>query len=196
MNFHVRSGWASIPNKLFEDVGLRSDTVRMIGWLLSHNGNFEVSRPVMGKKLGLGEHRLRKAIKEAKQAGYLKTVSERCKKTGQLKSRFKVSPDGRFTTSGKPTCISTPYGTDEFAKIEAGFLGVFPRSPIDLKLYRFRLAEAVGHFGLEYVIGEAERYAIDVASRTKGGAIAKPENWLWRLRWGHLCEVIEPRIEE
>jgi hypothetical protein len=196
MKFHARSGWTAIPNTLLEDANLTSDGVRLISWLISHNGSFEVTRGVMGRTLGLGDHRLRKAIKEAKDARYLRTVNDRCKKTGQLKSRYEVSTDGRFTTSGKPTGIRTPNGTGDFTQIEAGFLGIFPTAPVDLKLYRFRLADAVAHFGLEYVIGEAERYAIDVASRTKGGGVAKPENWLWRLRWAEWDEVIEPNQVE
>lgn len=191
MNFHARSGWTAVPNTLLEDANLTSDGVRLIGWLISHNGDFDVSRDLIAKKLSFREHRLRKAVKEAKHAGYLKTVTERCKQTGQLKSRYHVSPDGRFPAGGKPTSIRTPNKTGDFAKIEAGFLGVFPAAPVDFELQRFRLAEAVGHFGLEYVLVEAERYAIEVASRTKGGRVATPENWLWRLRWGEYFEVIE-----
>ena len=51
--------------------------------------------------------------------------------------------------------------------------------------------EALGKFAWEYVIGEAERYNLEVSSRVKGGRIALPENWLWRLLYPDAGEVIE-----
>ena len=191
MKGHVRTGWTSVPNSLLVDCGLTSDGVRLIGWLISHKGNFDISRGAIISALNMGEHRLRKAIKEAKQSGYLKTVDVRCKKTGQLKSRYAVSADGRFPTSGKPTSIRTLNITSEFEKLERAFLEAFPLTSFNQEQFRIRLEEAVGFFGLEYVIEEAEHYSTEVASRRKGGRIARPENWLWRLRWGHLDDVIE-----
>jgi hypothetical protein len=169
VDFKSRTGWTAIPNKLFEDKDISSDGVRLISWLISHQkGKFKVSRAAMAKALGLGEHRLRKAIKVAKGAGYLKTVSERCTKTGQIKNRFDVSTDGRFSASGKPTCIITPNRTTER---EALFLTAFPASPYRIELFSSRLDEAVGKFAWEYVIGEAERYNLEILSRVKGGRI-------------------------
>jgi hypothetical protein len=194
VNFHSRTGWTAIPNKLFEDKDISSDGVRLISWLISHQkGKFKVSRAAMAKALGLGEHRLRKAIKVAKGAGYLKTVSERCTKTGQIKNRFDVSTDGRFSASGKPTCIITPNRTTER---EALFLSAFPASPNRIELFRSRLDEVLGKFAWEYVIGEAERYNLEILSRVKGGRIALPENWLWRLLYPNAGEVIESDCEK
>jgi len=194
MSFNSRTGWTAIPNKLFENKDISSDGVRLISWLISHQkGKFKVSRATIVKALGFGEHRLRKAIKNAKDAGYLETVSERCKKTGKFKNRFNVSTDGRFSASGKPTCIITPNRT---IKREALFLTAFPNSPIKFELFRARLDEALGKFAWEYVIDEAERYNLEVSSRVKGGRIALPENWLWRLLYPDAGEVIESDCEK
>jgi len=193
MNFHSRTGWTAIPNKLLEDKYLSSDGVRLIFWLISHQGKFTVSRAIIVKALGFGEHRLRKAIKDAKDAGYLKTVSENCPKTGQLKNRYHTSTDGRFSASGKPTCIRTPNRTTEK---EALFLTAFPNSPIKIELFRSRLDEALEKFAWEYVIGEAERYNLEVSSRIQGGRVALPENWLWRLLYPNAGEIIESDCEK
>ena len=189
MSFNSRTGWTAIPNKLIEEKNISSDGYRLISWLMTHQkGKFKVSRTSIVKALGFGEHRLRKAIKEAKVAGHLETVSERCKKTGKFKNRLQAPTDGRFSTGGKPTCIITPNRT---TKREALFLTAFPNSPIKFELFRARLDEALGKFAWEYVIGEAERYNLEVSSRVKGGRVALPENWLWRLLYPDAGDVIE-----
>ena len=194
MSFNSRTGWTAIPNKLIEEKNISSDGYRLISWLMTHQkGKFKVSRTSIVKALGFGEHRLRKAIKEAKVAGHLETVSERCKKTGKFKNRLQAPTDGRFSTGGKPTCIITPNRT---TKREALFLTAFPNSPIKFELFRARLDEALGKFAWEYVIGEAERYNLEVSSRVKGGRIALPENWLWRLLYPDAGEVIENDCEK
>ena len=191
MKTHIRSGWTKIPNALLEDVSLSSDGLRLICWIISHNGSYKPTRPGISKALGFGEHKMRKAIEQVKGAGYLRTVNDQCENTGQFKSHYEVSTEGRFATSGKSTGIRIPNITANSAHLEMEFLGIFPAAPVDFNKYRFCLYSAVEHFGLEYVLVEAERYAIDVASRTKGGGIAKPENWLYRLRWPDCNEVIE-----
>tara|TARA_B110001450_G_scaffold189877_1_gene178059 strand:- start:229 stop:804 length:576 start_codon:yes stop_codon:yes gene_type:complete len=191
MKSHIRSGWTTITNALIDDKSLNGDGMRLISWISSHNGSYKVTRAGIAKALGLGECKMRKAIKQAKDAGYLRIVNDQCEKTGQFKSRYEVFTDGRFATNGKSTGIRINNITAESTRLEAEFLGIFPAAPVDFNKYRFRLNTAVEHFGLEYVIVEAKRYAIDVASRTKGGGIAKPENWLYRLRWPDCNEVIE-----
>ena len=191
MKTHIRSGWTKIPNALLEDVSLSSDGLRVICWINSHNGSYKPTRVGISKALGFGEHKMRKAIEQVKGAGYLRTVKDQCENTGQFKSHYEVSTEGRFVTSGKSTGIRIQNITGEAEHLEEEFLGIFPAAPMDFKKYRFRLYSAVEHFGLEYVLLEAKRYAIDVASRTKGGGIAKPENWLYRLRWPDCNEVIE-----
>ena len=191
MKTHIRNGWTKIPNALLEDVSLSSDGLRVICWINSHNGSYKPTRVGISKALGFGEHKMRKAIEQGKGAGYLRTVKDQCENTGQFKSHYEVSTEGRFVTSGKSTGIRIQNITGEAEHLEEEFLGIFPAAPMDFKKYRFRLYSAVEHFGLEYVLLEAKRYAIDVASRTKGGGIAKPENWLYRLRWPDCNEVIE-----
>ena len=191
MKPHIRSGWTKIPNTLLEDVSLSSDGLRLICWIISHNGSYEPTRAGISKALGFGEHKMRKAIEQVKGAGYLRTVNAQCENTGQFKSRYEVSTEGRFATSGKSTGIRIPNIAAVSKNLELEFLGIFPAAPVDFNKYRLRLYSAVEHFGLEYVLVEAKRYAIDVASRTKGGGIAKPENWLYRLRWPDCNEVIE-----
>ena len=191
MKTHIRSGWTKIPNALLEDVSLSSDGLRLICWIISHNGSYKPTKPRISKALGFGEHKMLKAIEQGKGAGYLRTVKDQCENTGQFKSHYEVSTEGRFATSGKSTGIRIPNITAESTRLEVEFLGIFPAAPVDFNKYCFRLNTAVEHFGLEYVLVEAKRYAIDVASRTKGGGIAKPENWLYRLRWPGCNEVIE-----
>jgi len=58
------------------------------------------------------------------------------------------------------------------------------------------LDEALGKFAWEYVIGEAERYNLEVSSRIQGGRIALPENWLWRLLYPDAGKVIESDCEK
>ena len=194
MKHPKREGWTAIPNELLENIGLSSDGMRLVCWLISHKGDFKVNRKTIAAKLGFGEHRLRKAIKEAKSNGYLKTIDKRCKSTGRLSSHYEVSTDGRYSTGGKPTSISTLNESRAIAEIEATFCGVYPAAPTNPDLFRQRLLNAVAKRGLENVLVEAERYEVEVATRTKGGRIARPENWLWRLLYGHLYEVIETDV--
>ena len=51
--------------------------------------------------------------------------------------------------------------------------------------------KALSRFGLETVCTWAEEYAIEVKRRTKGGGIARPENFLWKKLYGHSNEVID-----
>ena len=62
MKTHIRSGWTKIPNALLEDVSLSSDGLRVICWIISHNGSYVPTRVGISKALGFGEHKMRKAI--------------------------------------------------------------------------------------------------------------------------------------
>ena len=191
MKFRNRSGWTAVPNALFEDSTLSSEGVRLIGWLLTHTGEFEIRRDKMMKALSLTDYKLRSAIKEAKGAGYLRTITQNCPVTGKLQSRYEISTDSRFTTSGESTIIRTLIKPLDLTDFEREFLSIFPSEANDWSKFRDLLSKVQREQGNEKVIGWATEYAQEVNGRTRGGRISKPENFLWRKLYPEYDEVIE-----
>lgn len=169
----------------FSDAG-----IRLMAWISTHEDSFKLSRPAIMNAMGFSDHKARRAIDEAKTAGYMRTVKARSEVCGTYQTHYEISTSGLFSTSGKPPFISS-LQLPVHSATEAAFLAVFPNAPKKLEQFRHSFAAAVRNFGLDCVIEAGEAYGQEVASRTKGGRVATPENWLWRLNNPNADDVID-----
>lgn len=182
IKFNYRAGSAAIPRTMLSDERLSIETRGALSWMMSHSTDFEIRRDYMMKVFKCGRHKFDKMINEAKDAGYLRTITTR-NELHQFHARYELAEVG-FSDRGKPDHLSNTTKGDFATK----FLSIFPTQPKNRASFEFHLQNAICDVGIKELIQSAEKYQSEVASRSPKRRASLPENW---LRDGGYLEVLE-----
>jgi len=182
IKFKYRAGSAAIPRSMLSDERLCIETRGALSWMMSHSTDFEIRRNYMMKVFNCGRHKFDKMINEAKDFGYLRTITTR-NELQQFQARYELAEVG-FSDLGKPDHLSNTIKGDFASK----FLSIFPTQPKNRASFEFHLRNAIGEVGTKELVQSAEKYQSEVASRSPNRKASLPENW---LRDGGYLEVLE-----
>ncbi len=182
IKFKYRAGSAAIPRKMLSDERLSIETRGALSWMMSHSTDFEIRRDYMMKVFKCGRHKFDKMITEAKDAGYLKTITSRNAQQ-QFQARYELTEVG-FSDLGKPDHLSNTIKGGFASK----FLSTFPTQPRNRASFEFHLQNAICEVGAKELVRSVEKYQSEVASRSPKRKASLPENW---LRDGGYLEVLE-----
>lgn len=182
MKFKYRAGSAAIPRTMLSDERLSIETRGALSWMMSHSTDFVIRRDYMMKVFKCGRHKFDKMINEAKDAGYLRTITAR-NELQQFHARYELAEVG-FSDLGKPDHLSNTIKGDFATK----FLSMFPTQPKNRASFEFHLQKAICEVGTNELVWSVEKYQSEVANRVPKRKPSLPENW---LRDGGYLEVIE-----
>ena len=177
-----RAGSAAIPRSMLSDERLSIETRGALSWMMSHSADFEIRRDYMMKVFNCGRHKFDKMINEAKDAGYLRTITTR-NELQQFHARYELAEVG-FSDRGKSDHLSNTIKGGFATK----FLSTFPTQPKNRVNFEFYLQNAICEVGTKELVQSAEKYQSEVARRSPNRKASLPENW---LRDGGYLEVLE-----